>query len=205
MGAMHCWVWGEMYPGFRRRPGAAGQRADADRRAQSRDAEDDHGQHHRTIPPGRHGDYTEQPREGLIGAINLLMMMTSSPLQWHKAGADARRGRHMVRGSDPHARWRRPTRTTCCISSTRRATTIRRRTSRRSPRPCSPSTRPTTSVNPPELGLMEKLMPRVKHGTLRPDSDERPDARPRHALAAGDLGHITSLTFSTSSARRSEW
>ena len=44
-------------------------------------------------------------------------------------------------------------------------------------------------VNPPELGLMEKLMPRVKRGTLRAHSDQRPDSRPRHAFAAGDLGH----------------
>ena len=35
-------------------------------------------------PAWKNGEYTEPPRFGLVGATNILMMMTSSPLQWHK-------------------------------------------------------------------------------------------------------------------------
>ena len=141
MGAMHCWVWGEMYPDFVDGlvPLASAPTQIAGRNRMMRTMIMD------SItqdPAWKNGEYTEQPRDGLVGAINLLMMMTSSPLQWHKNGptrdaADKWYEDQIRRGP------RRPTRTTCCISSTRRATTIRRRTSRRSRRRCSPSTRPT--------------------------------------------------------------
>jgi len=46
-------------------------------------------------------------------------------------------------------------------------------------------------VNPPELGLMEKLMPRVKHGkyVLISISDETRGAW--HALPAGGVGRVS--------------
>jgi len=37
-------------------------------------------------PAWKNGEYSDQPRQGLAGAMNLLMMMTSSPLQWHRLG-----------------------------------------------------------------------------------------------------------------------
>jgi len=40
----------------------------------------------RNDPAWNHGEYKEEPKEGLVGAINILMMMTSSPLQWHRNG-----------------------------------------------------------------------------------------------------------------------
>ena len=54
--------------GLRRRPRAAGQRADADRRAQPRHAQDDHGQHHAAIRRGRTATTREQPHAGARSA-----------------------------------------------------------------------------------------------------------------------------------------
>ena len=47
-------------------------------------------------------------------------------------------------------------------------------------------------VNPPELGIVEQLMPRVKHGKFVLLADHRPDARARHAFAARGLEDRTS-------------
>src|SRR6266851_3930789 len=85
MGAMHCWVWGEMYPEFVDGlvPLASAPTQIAGRNRIMRTMIMD------SITKDlawKNGDYTEQPHDGLVGAINLLMMMTSSPLQWHKSG-----------------------------------------------------------------------------------------------------------------------
>src|SRR5262245_65136877 len=85
MGAMHCWVWGEMYPDFVDGlvPLASAPTEIAGRNRVMREMimtsimQD---------PAWMDGEYKDQPTQGLTGAINLLMMMTSSPLQWHKSG-----------------------------------------------------------------------------------------------------------------------
>ena len=111
--------------------------------------------------------------KGLAGAINLLMMMTSSPLQWHKSGVtrdaadkwyeDQVRSRtastdandmlyqfNASRDYDPSSHLEKITAAVLAINSA------------------------DDVVNPPELGLMEKLMPRVKRGryVLIPTSDQ---------------------------------
>ena len=53
MGAMHCWVWGEMYPDFVDGLVPLASAPTRDRRAQPRHAHDDHGQHHAAIRRGR--------------------------------------------------------------------------------------------------------------------------------------------------------
>src|SRR5690349_10637325 len=85
MGAMQCWVWGEMYPDFVDGlvPLASAPTQIAGRNRVMRTMIMDS---IRRDPDYRNGEYAEQPRRGLTGAINLLMMMTSSPLQWHKSG-----------------------------------------------------------------------------------------------------------------------
>ena len=173
MGAMHCWVWGEMYPDFVDGLVPLASAPTADRRAQPRDAQDDHGQHHAAIPAWKNGEYTEPPRQGLAGAVNLLMMMTSSPLQWHKsaptrdaadkwyedqikarvAATDANDMLYQFNASrdyDPSPNLEKITAAVLAINSA------------------------DDVVNPPELGLMEKLMPRVKRGryVLIPTSDQ---------------------------------
>ena len=121
----------------------------------------------------RSGDYTEQPRQALTSAINILMMMTSSPLQWHKqsptrdaadtwyedqiksrlASTDANDMLYQYDASrqyDPSPNLDKITAAVLAINSA------------------------DDVVNPPELGLMEKLMPRVKRGryVLIPTSDQ---------------------------------
>ena len=172
MGAMHCWVWGEMYPDFADGlvPLASAPTAIAGRnRVMRKMIMDSITQD----PAWKNGDYTEPPRQGLTGAVNLLMMMTSSPLQWHKSGAtrdaadkwyeDQIKARvaatdandmlyqyNASRDYDPSANLDKITAAVLAINSA------------------------DDVVNPPELGLMEKLMPRVKRGhyLLIPTSDE---------------------------------
>jgi len=172
MGAMHCWGWGEMYPDFADGlvPLASAPTAIAGRnRVMRKMIMDSITQD----PAWKNGDYTEPPRQGLTGAVNLLMMMTSSPLQWHKSGAtrdaadkwyeDQIKARvaatdandmlyqyNASRDYDPSANLDKITAAVLAINSA------------------------DDVVNPPELGLMEKLMPRVKRGhyLLIPTSDE---------------------------------
>jgi homoserine O-acetyltransferase/O-succinyltransferase len=172
MGAMHCWVWGEMYPDFVDGlvPLASAPTAIAGRNRVMRKMIMDSITHD---PAWNNGDYTEQPRQGLTGAINLLMMMTSSPLQWHRTGPtrdaadkwyeDQIRSRlantdandmlyqyNASRDYDPSPNLERITAAVLAVNSA------------------------DDVVNPPETGLMEKLMPRVKRGRyiLIPTSDK---------------------------------
>jgi len=171
MGAMHCWVWGEMYPEFADGlvPLASAPTAIAGRNRVMRKMIMDS---IRADPAWKNGDYTEQPREGLIGAINLLMMMTSSPLQWHKQGptrdaADAWYENQItsrLAASDANDMWYQFNASRDYDPSTKLET-------------ISAAVLAINSaddvVNPPELGLMEKLVPRVKRGRyiLIPTSD----------------------------------
>ena len=172
MGAMHCWVWGEMYPGFADGlvPLASAPTAIAGRNRVMRTMIMESITHD---PAWNGGEYKEEPRQGLVGALNLLMMMTSSPLQWHKSGptrdaadrwyddqietrlasTDANDMLYQYNASreyDPSANLEKITARVLAINSA------------------------DDVVNPPELGLMEKLMPRVKHGkyVLIPTSDQ---------------------------------
>jgi homoserine O-acetyltransferase len=172
MGAMHCWVWGEMFPDFVDGlvPLASAPTAIAGRNRIMRKMIMD------SItkdPAWKNGEYTAEPHDGLVGAVNLLMMMTSSPLQWHKNGPtrdaadkwyeDQIKSRvasidandmlyqyNASRDYDPSPNLEKITAAVLAINSA------------------------DDVVNPPELGLMEKLMPRVKRGRymLIPTSDK---------------------------------
>src|SRR4051812_33023718 len=85
MGAMHCWVWGEMFPDFADGlvPLASAPTEIAGRNRVMRKMIADS---ITNDPAWMNGEYKEQPKLGLTGALNILMMMTSSPLQWHKSG-----------------------------------------------------------------------------------------------------------------------
>jgi homoserine O-acetyltransferase len=171
MGAMHCWVWGEMYPAFVDGlvPLASAPTQIAGRNRVMRTMIMDSITHD---PAYKSGDYTEPPHAGLVGAVNLLMMMTSSPIGWHKSGPtrdaadtwyeDQLKSRvaandandmlyqfNASRDYDPSPNLEKITASLLAINSA------------------------DDVVNPPELGIMEKLMPRVKHGRyiLIPTSD----------------------------------
>jgi homoserine O-acetyltransferase/O-succinyltransferase len=172
MGAMHCWVWGEMFPdfvdGLVPLASAPTQIAGRNRvmRKMIMDAIT-------SDPQYKNGEYTEPPRQGLVSAINILMMMTSSPLQWHKNGPTR----------DAADKWYEDQIRTRAASTDANDMLYQFNASR--DYDPSPGLEKITAavlainsaddvVNPPELGLMEKLMPRVKRGkyVLIPTSDQ---------------------------------
>jgi len=83
MGAMHTWVWGEMYPGFMDAlmPLASAPVAIVGRNRMFRAMII---QAIRGDPDWNQGEYTRPPLSGLIAAQYALWMMTSSPMQLHK-------------------------------------------------------------------------------------------------------------------------
>src|SRR4051812_45829024 len=162
MGAMHCWIWGETYPDFVDGlvPLASAPVQIAGRNRVMRTMIMDSITHD---PAWKNGEYTEQPHAGMVGAVNLLMMMTSSPIGWHRSGptrdaadkwyADQLKARiaandandmlyqfNSSRDYDPSPNLEKITAHLLAINSA------------------------DDVVNPPELGIMEKLIPRVKYG-----------------------------------------
>lgn len=161
MGGMQTWMWGERYPDFMDGlvplasvPTQIAGRNRMMRAVISRSIRGD--------PEWRGGDYRVPPR-GLETALSMLFMMTSSPLQLHRAApsrdsADAYIDRWMrsrmastdandflyqfeaSADYDPSARLERIRAPLLAINSA------------------------DDLVNPPELGLMEQLMPRVRRG-----------------------------------------
>ena len=161
MGGMQTWMWGERYPDFMDGlvplasvPTQIAGRNRMMRALISRSIRGD--------PEWRGGDYGAPPR-GLETALAMLFMMTSSPLQLHRAAptrdsADAYIERWMrsrlastdandflyqfeaSADYDPSARLERIRAPLLAINSA------------------------DDLVNPPELGLMEQLMPRVRRG-----------------------------------------
>jgi len=171
MGAMQCWLWGERYPEFADGlvPLASAPTEIAGRNRIMRTMIMDS---ITNDPAYKGGEYTEQPHLGLVGAVNLLMMMTSSPLQWHKS-APTREAADKWYADQIASRLR----------STDANDMLYQYNASRDYNPAPNLEKITAAVlainsaddvvNPPELGLMEKLMPRVKRGryVLIPTSD----------------------------------
>ena len=83
MGAMHTWLWGERYPDFMDAlmPLASLPIQISGRNRTLRRMVIDP---IRNDPDWKNGDYVAQPVRGLTSAIYTLLFMTSSPLQWQK-------------------------------------------------------------------------------------------------------------------------
>ncbi len=171
MGGMHAWVWGERYPDFMDGlvPLASVPTEIAGRNRMMRKMIQDSIRHD---PFWNGGEYTSQPR-GLEDAIHILLFMVSSPLQWQKSAptrdaADkflADQVRSRMAGNDANdmlyqfdaSRDYDPSKSLELIAA-----------------PVLAINSADDQVNPPELGLMERLMPRVKRGKyiLIPISDQ---------------------------------
>jgi homoserine O-acetyltransferase/O-succinyltransferase len=171
MGAMHTWMWGEMYPDFVQAlmPLACLPIQISGRNRMMRDMvmhaiRDD--------PEWNHGEYQTQPR-GLDAAIYIMMVLVSSPLQWQKEAptqqaADAmfermvKRYRELEDANDmlyafdasrdynPEPELEKITAPLIAVNSA------------------------DDQVNPPELDIVPKLIGRVKRGrfVLIPISDQ---------------------------------
>jgi homoserine O-acetyltransferase len=161
MGGMHCWIWAERHPDFMDGvvPLAAVPTRIAGRNRIFRKMVSDD---IRGDPDWKNGEYTTQPR-GLTAAVQVLLFMISSPLQWQKAaptpddadrflaeqmkargsGADANDFLYAFEASrdyDPSPDLEKISAPLLAINSA------------------------DDEVNPPELGVIEKLMPRVRNG-----------------------------------------
>jgi len=171
MGGMHTWMWGERYPDFMDAlmPLASVPTQIAGRnRMMRRMISDDI----RTDPEWNNGEYTKPPR-GLVPAIHILMFMTSIPLQWQK-NAPTRDAADTFLADQVRSR----------LASTDANDMLYQFESSRDYDPSPDLGRIAAplvainsaddQVNPPELGLMETLITRVKNGrfVLIPTSDQ---------------------------------
>jgi len=172
MGCMHSFVWGETYPDFMDAlmPLACNAVEIAGRNRIERKMIMDA---IRNDPAWRGGDYTAEPQQGLRTALGLLLIAGSAPLYWQKAyptrdaadkylddyfrerlaGMDANDTLYQVNASrnyDPSPRLESITAPLAHINSA------------------------DDFINPPELGIAEREIKKVKNGrfVLLPMSDE---------------------------------
>jgi homoserine O-acetyltransferase len=191
MGGMHTWLWGERYPDFMDvlMPLASLPVQIAGRNRMMRRMVIDA---IRNDPEWRNGEYTQQPR-GLISASYTMMFMTSVPLQWQKLAptrdtadqlfdemlrerlkqADANDLLYHVSAShdyDPAPDLEKIVAPLVAINSA------------------------DDQVNPPELGIMEREIRRVKRGryVLLPISEQTQGHRTHSwpVLWQGYLGEL---------------
>jgi homoserine O-acetyltransferase/O-succinyltransferase len=199
MGGMQTWMWGEEYPDFMDGlvPLASVPTQIAGRNRMMRTMMIDD---IRNDPEWKGGNYTTQP-SGLAAAVQLLFMMTSSPLQLQKQAptrdsADAYIRRYLERtvanedandylyqfaassDYDPAPNLEHIVAPVLAINSA------------------------DDQVNPPELGLMGKLISRVKRGryVLLPISD-RTRGHGTHSLPAVWKGYLAELLSRIGDAR----
>jgi homoserine O-acetyltransferase len=183
MGGMHTWMWGEMYPTFMDGlvPLASVPTAIVGRNRMMRKMIMDA---IRKDPAWNGGDYTGPPRLGLTSAINILLMMSSVPLQWHALAPTREKADAFL--EDQVQRRLQTTDANDMLyqfDSSREydpSTHLERIEA-----PLLAINSADDQVNPPELGLMERLMPRVARGRylLIPIS-ERTRGHSTHTWAA---------------------
>lgn len=171
MGCMHSWVWGETYPDFMDGilPLACAPTQIAGRNRMIRTMIMDA---IRNDPDYKNGEYTTQPR-GLRDAEGFLFIMTSAPKVQQKQAATRDQADSLIRAYQDRgyrngdandmlyqfnaSRMYDPSHDLETITA-----------------PVLAINSADDFVNPPELGLMEQLMPRVKHGQyiLLPITDQ---------------------------------
>jgi len=172
MGGMQTWVWGETYPDFMDAlmPLASNPVEIAGRNRMMRrmimDAI-------RNDPAWAGGDYQTEPQQGLTAAINILLLMGSAPLQWQKQ-APTRDAADKFLAERQRAN----------LSRTDANDMLYQFDASREYNP-SPNLEKIKAplvavnsaddlINPPELGLMEREIKRVRHGryVLLPITDQ---------------------------------
>ena len=161
MGAMHSWVWGYTYPDFMDAllPLASNPVEIAGRNRMMRQmiVDDITGD-----PDWKQGEYTAQPR-GLAAAAQILMLMTSVPLQWQKELPT-----RAMADSALHARLARSLRTLDAndmlyqFDASRTYNPLPHLEQIEAPLFAINSA--DDQVNPPELGILDREIKRVPHG-----------------------------------------
>ncbi|HEV2444385.1 MAG TPA: alpha/beta fold hydrolase, partial [Candidatus Sulfopaludibacter sp.] len=171
MGAMHTWVWGEMYPDFMDAlmPLASAPVEIAGRNRMFRAMII---QAIRSDPEWKGGEYTKPPEQGLIAAQYALWMMTSSALQLHKTNPT-----HEKADAAVAALRQRAVRTDAddMLYYFEASTDYNPSPNlEKIQAPLYAINSADDEVNPPELGILEREIRRVPHGRyiLIPTSDE---------------------------------
>jgi homoserine O-acetyltransferase len=171
MGAMHTWIWGEMYPDFMDAlmplASAPVEIAGRNRMFRAMIMQAIQGD-----PDWKDGEYTTPPVNGLIAAQYALWMMTSSPLQLHKSNPT-----HDKADAAVAALRQRAARTDAndmlyqydCSTDYNPSPLLEKIQA-----PLWAINSADDEVNPPELGILEREIKRVAHGRyiLIPTSDE---------------------------------
>jgi homoserine O-acetyltransferase len=163
MGGMHSWVWGERYPDFMDGivplasvPTQIAGRNRMIRRMAMDDIMDD--------PEWKGGDYTTQPR-GLRAALQMLFIMSSAPLvQQHDAPTRDAADAAIRRFLESRARTTDANDFLYAFDASRDYNPEPQLERIKAPLLAINSA--DDEVNPPELGLIEHLMPRVARGSF---------------------------------------
>ena len=172
MGGMHTWLWGEMYPDFMDAlmPLAS---APVEIAGRNRMFRAEVMQAIREDPGWNNGDYTTEPVAGLIAANYALWMMTSSPLQLHKDHPTAESADAAV------AQLRRNAATRFDANDMLYAFEASTGYNpspelEKIKAPLYAVNSADDEVNPPELGILEREIKKVRHGRyiLIPISDQ---------------------------------
>jgi homoserine O-acetyltransferase/O-succinyltransferase len=161
MGGMHSWMWGERYPDFADGivplasvPTQIAGRNRMLRRMIMQDITTD--------PEWRQGDYTSQPR-GLRAAMQILFVMTSAPLVQQRSAPTREKADSAIDGIlDARVRSMDANDVLYAFDASRNYDPSAKLGLITAPLLAINSA--DDQVNPPELGLMEELMPRVRHG-----------------------------------------
>jgi homoserine O-acetyltransferase/O-succinyltransferase len=126
----------------------------------------------RDDPEWNHGEYTRQPR-GLISAIYIMMVLVSSPLQWQKEAPTQQAADAMFkRMVERYAALEDANDMLYAFDASRDYNPEPDLEKIRAPLTAVNSA--DDQVNPPELGIVEKLIKRVRRGrfVLLPISDQ---------------------------------
>jgi len=170
MGGMHTWLWGEQHPGFMDGlvplASVPTQIAGRNRMMRKMMLDDIRGD-----PGWNGGDYAEQPK-GLRAAVQVLLFMISSPLQWQKA-APTRDAADRFLEEQMHSRLDGVDANDFLYAFDASRDYDPSPDLGKIAAPLVAINSADDQINPPELGLMEKLIPRVPRGryVLIPTSD----------------------------------
>jgi homoserine O-acetyltransferase len=172
MGAMHTWMWGYMYPGFMDAlmPLAS---APVEIGGRNRMLRDMIIQSIRADPDFNHGEYTK-PLHGMLGAEFALFMMTTSPLHLLKEAPSREQADQYFenRFVEDRVNWPDPNDMLYAFESSRDYNPAPHLGQIKAPLYAVNSA--DDQVNPPELGILEREIKKVKRGRyiLLPISDE---------------------------------
>jgi homoserine O-acetyltransferase len=172
MGAMHSWVWGEMYPDFMDAlmPLASQPVEIAGRNRAMRKMIVDALEHD---PEWNNGEYTKPPVHGLTAAMYVMSIMTSSPLQMQKRYPTRESADEMVEKTIEERVARQDANDMIYAYESSRFYNPEPHLGKIKA-PLLAINSADDQVNPPELGIGEREIKKVKHGRfiLIPISDE---------------------------------